>query len=156
MLERLHSCNDTAWYGYFSENMDGLGLESPESMFGSLRTATASLGPAAALVGHWGGSMPVANVVGATFFWEKLALGTAALGVFYAGAAVGSSAVATGRYLGCGTSLSDVLMELTALYPNNRGAVNFIWDNPEVVLPNHPSRNHYRMKANRRLQGLVG
>lgn len=155
MYERLNACNEDSWYEYFAENMNGLGLDAPHSLYGTAATAIETLGPGAALLGAWGTSMTVPEIIGATFFWEKIAVAAAGLGLYYVGAAIGSSAVATGRYLGCGTSLSDALLELSSLYPNNRGVKQFVWDNPEVVLPAHPSRPHYRMKAFRHLKGLT-
>lgn len=153
MLEHLDSCNDDQWYGYFSENMGGLALDAPESLFGSAKTTVTNLAPAAAAVGKWGAHMPV-RLLGATFSWEKLVLSAAGLGVYYPGAAVGSSAVATGRYLGCGTSMSDVLMQLSRLYPNESFPKRFVRQHPEVIQPRNPNRPHFRMRAYRRLKGL--
>jgi hypothetical protein len=37
-----NSCNQQSFYSYFKENMDGLGLPAPESLFGTLSSATAT------------------------------------------------------------------------------------------------------------------
>lgn len=97
------------FYKYFRENMEALGLTAPESLFGTLE---ASVGRAAAIIvaiEKMGAKVTVAEVVGAGTNLEKLAVIGSVSAAYYVGAVIGSIAVATGRSLSGGTSLSDVL-----------------------------------------------
>lgn len=98
------------FYLYFKENMDSLGLPAPESLYGTFQAA---VGNAVVLLGQldkFGRKVTVneLNVAGTRL--EKLAVVGALPGAFYVGAVIGSIAVATGRALGRGTSLSDVML----------------------------------------------
>ena len=97
------------FYRYFKENMEALGLPAPESLFGSLQAA---IGTSSAILMHidkFGKNVTIGELIRAGTKLEVLAPMSACTAGFYVGAAIGSIAVATGRCLGRGTSLSDVL-----------------------------------------------
>lgn len=73
------------FYQYFKENMDGLGFPAPESLFGNAQLAIGSASTLVALMEKFGNKVTVREIIG-------------------------SIAVATGRSLAGGTSLSDVLL----------------------------------------------
>ena len=97
------------FYKDFKENMDALGLPAPESLFGNSQLAIGSTSALVALVEKFGKKVTVREMIGAGVRGEKLAVIGAMSASFYIGAVIGSIAVATGRSLAGGTSLSDVL-----------------------------------------------
>lgn len=138
------------FYRYFKENMDGLGLPAPETLFGTLQAAVANT---AVFVGHldkFGRTITVAELVGAGTKLEQLGVAATLSASFYVGAVVGSIAVATGRTLSGGTSLSDVMLQARRsnlyrpwLRPNLQR-----W--PGIYDPAIPGRGMYRLAATRR------
>ncbi|MYM94327.1 hypothetical protein [Duganella vulcania] len=98
------------FYKYFKENMDGLGLPAPESIFGNVQLATATASTLIGLAEKFGKNVTVAEMVGAGIRGEKLLVIGAMSASYYLGAVIGSIAVATGRSLAGGVSLADVLL----------------------------------------------
>ena len=99
------------FYKYFKENMDALNLPAPENLYGSVATAQASISGMLAYIDKYGTKVTVLEMIGAGTNLERLATVAAVQAAYYIGAAIGSLAVATGRTLAGGTSLSDVLFE---------------------------------------------
>jgi hypothetical protein len=97
------------FYRYFKENMDSLGLPAPESLFGSLTTAVATATTLLSQIDKFGKTVTVGELIMAGNRLEKLAIVGACSAAFYAGAVIGSIAVAAGRTWSGGTSLADVL-----------------------------------------------
>jgi hypothetical protein len=113
------------FYDYFSENMKALNLPAPESLFGTLTAATASIGSMVKFVQNYGTRTTVAEmiitlpgavagagggVVGfATAASEGLLVVGALSAAYYVGACIGSLAVATGRSFSGGLSIADCL-----------------------------------------------
>ncbi|MBT8338647.1 MAG: hypothetical protein KJP07_01415 [Desulfatitalea sp.] len=112
------------FYFYFKENMVALGLPAPESLFGKLTTAVASIGTMSSYVKTYGTTATVAEMLGA-LPGAAPAAGGGAAGVaavvseitftfgalaasFYVGACIGSLAVATGKSLSGGLSIADL------------------------------------------------
>lgn len=96
------------FYKYFKENMDSLGLPAPESLYGSYQAAIATAFEIAGVIKKIGAAATMAEIIGAATRLEKLAVVGALGACYYAGAVVGSIAVATGRTLSGGTSIADV------------------------------------------------
>ncbi|MES2127107.1 MAG: hypothetical protein V4463_07535 [Pseudomonadota bacterium] len=97
------------FYKYFKKNMEELGLPAPESLYGDVQLAIANV---AIFLGHidkFGKAVTVAEVVGAGTRLEKIGVVGTLSAAYYAGAVIGSLAVATGRSLSGGTSLADVM-----------------------------------------------
>jgi hypothetical protein len=97
------------FYRYFKENMDSLGLRAPESLFGSLTTAVGTATTLLTQVDKFGKTVTLGELIKAGTRLEKLAVVGTCSAAFYAGAVIGSIAVAAGRTLSGGTSLADVL-----------------------------------------------
>jgi hypothetical protein len=111
------------FYQYFEENMRAMGLPAPSSLFGSLTTATATIGAMATYVKTYGTTTTVSEMLltlpGAAAGAGGGAVGAAAVAsegllvmgalsaAFYVGACIGSLAVATGRTLAGGLSIAD-------------------------------------------------
>jgi len=98
------------FYRYFRENMDQLGLPAPESLFGTLQAALANATAFVTQIDKFGSKVTVAELVGAGTRLEKMGMIAALSASYYVGAVIGSIAVATGRAISGGTSLSDVLL----------------------------------------------
>jgi len=99
------------FYKYFKENMDSLGLPAPESLFGNLQSAVGTITVIVGLIDKFGHKVTVKELIYAGTKLEKLGVIAACSAAFYAGAVIGSLAVATGRCLGRGASLGDTLVE---------------------------------------------
>ncbi len=98
------------FYKYFKENMDGLGLPAPETLFGSVQAA---VGNVAIFLGHidkFGRGVTVRELCIAGTRLEQLGVVATLSASYYVGAVIGSIAVATGRTLSGGTSIADVLI----------------------------------------------
>ncbi|WP_083930208.1 calcium-binding protein [Methylovulum miyakonense] len=107
---------------YFNENMTALGLPVPPSLYTSLVAALATTGPLIALVEKYGTTVTVGELIHAGLLSEIHAgLGAVAVS-YYAGAVIGSAAVATGRVLSDGASLADVFYDVINL---DKQAFNF-------------------------------
>jgi hypothetical protein len=128
---------------YFDENMQALGLSVPSGLFDTYQLA---VGTAATLVGtlsHLGKGATIGELIGATVGLEKLGVLAAMGAAGYTGAVIGSIAVASGRSIGCGTSISDLLVFVRQhrLYFN--GAERFYARNPAVLDSKYPFRQRY-------------
>jgi len=100
------------FYGYFKENMEALGLAAPpESLFGTQQLTVSTISVILGCVDKFGTKVTVRELIRAGTRLEQLAVVGAVGASYYAGAAIGSLAVATGRTLSDGTSLGDVLVE---------------------------------------------
>ncbi|WP_081933830.1 hypothetical protein [Massilia sp. 9096] len=100
------------FYKYFKENMEGLGLTPPpESLYGTQALAISTISAILAYIDKFGTKVTVMEMVGAGTKLEKLTVMGSLGAAYYAGALIGSLAVATGRTLSSGTSLADVLLE---------------------------------------------
>lgn len=117
----------TDFYRYFKENMDGLGLPAPDTLFSSLQTAVANASILLTQIDKFGKAVTVGELLGAGTKLEKLGSVAALSAAFYVGAVIGSIAVATGRTMSGGTSISDVL------FTANRYNLNRPWLFPMLV-----------------------
>lgn len=97
------------FYDYFKENMDGLGLPAPESLFGTLQAAVGNATIILSQIDKFGRAVTIRELIGAGTKLERLAIVGACGASFYVGAVIGSIAVATGRSLSGGTSISQVI-----------------------------------------------
>jgi hypothetical protein len=132
------------FYRYFKENMDSLGLDCPETLFATNGAAIQTAATILAVIQQHGSKVTVAELIGAGTGLEKLIYLGALRASFYAGAVVGSIAVATGRSLAGGISLSDVLMSARSnnLHRPWLAGVFMRW--PGIYLPTVQSRKYYR------------
>jgi hypothetical protein len=102
------------FYRYFKENMEALGLIAPpESLYGSQALAISTISTILATIDKFGTKVTVRELAGAGTRLEALAVLGALGASYYAGAVIGSLAVATGRTISGGTSIGDVLYEVS-------------------------------------------
>jgi hypothetical protein len=132
------------FYQYFKENMDALGLAAPETLFANATTALATATALATQIDKFGSRVTLMEIVGAGTRLEKLAVVGACSAAFYAGAVVGSIAVATGRVLANGTSMSDVMLLLTRNHLDREWMRTCIQRHPGLYTSNHPGKMLYR------------
>ncbi|RLP53784.1 MAG: hypothetical protein D6160_14440 [Ketobacter sp.] len=106
-------CYDFSSFGdHFEENMNAIGLPGPTDLFGSVTVAYANINELSTAVSLYGSQVTLAEIWGATGKLAKLRLIGPLIASYYTGAAVGSAAVALGRTLGCGTTISDAMWHL--------------------------------------------
>jgi hypothetical protein len=135
------------FYKYFKENMDGLGLPAPESLFGSVQAAVANASVLLGLIEKFGKRVTIGELVGAGTRLEGLALASGCAAAFYVGAVIGSLAVATGRSLANGTSLSDVLVTASKHDLYRPWLIEIFCHWPGIYKPAVASRKSYRLYA---------
>jgi hypothetical protein len=108
-----------SFYFYFKENMEALGLPAPESLFGTLTTALATIGSLAAPLKEFGAQATMGQLAklaaagsaacpAAAIICDKALVLAGCAASYYVGACIGSLAVATGRSLSGGMSIADL------------------------------------------------
>ena len=133
------------FYKYFKENMESLGLPAPESLFGSVGLAVGTATTLLTQMEKFGKTVTVGELIGAGSRLEQLAIVGACSAAFYVGAVIGSIAVATGRVLGNGTSLSDVLASESRHSLNTPWLAQCMYTHPGIYQPDVPGRSQYRL-----------
>jgi hypothetical protein len=132
---------------YFDENMAALGLPVPNSMFDTYQTAVATASTILGALSSLGKGATMAELAGATIGLEKLAVLGAISAAGYAGAAIGSIAVASGRSLGCGASIADLFAFMGRTGLGFDGWHAFYTRHPEVLNGGQPFRDSYAIRA---------
>lgn len=135
------------FYRYFKENMEALGLPAPETLYGNLQLALANVTAMAKYVDQFGARVTVAEMAKAGLRLEQLATVGAVSASFYIGAVIGSIAVATGRTLSGGTSISDVLSVATRSNVNKPWLHSLLMRYPGVYDDRIAHRSMYRLTA---------
>nr|WP_314576092.1 hypothetical protein [uncultured Pseudomonas sp.] len=131
------------FYKYFKENMEGMGLPAPETLFGSV---TSAVGTATALLSQiekFGKHVTIGELARAGTRLEMLSMTGACSAAFYLGAVIGSIAVATGRVLGKGTSLGDVLFTAYQYRLNTDWLTRCLYAYPGIYSPDAPCKDLY-------------
>jgi hypothetical protein len=98
------------FHRYFKENMEALGLPAPDSLFGTLQSSLTTVTVLLASIDKFGKTTTIADLIGAGTRLEKLGMIGTLSAAFYAGACIGSLAVATGRSMSGGATVADVLL----------------------------------------------
>jgi hypothetical protein len=133
------------FYHYFKENMEGLGLTAPpRSLYGTQALAISTISAILAYIDKFGTKVTVAEMVGAGTKLEALTVVGALGAAYYAGAVIGSLAVATGQTLGDGTSLADVLLEASKWKFRRPWLTSIFHRMPGIYNPSVPGRKYYR------------
>jgi hypothetical protein len=135
------------FYKYFKENMDGLGLPAPESLFGTLQAAVGSASVILGMVDKFGKRVTVGELIGAGTRLEGLAVISACAAAFYVGAVIGSIAVATGRSMADGVSISDVLATVNKYHFSRPWLSDVLRRWPGIYKPGFASRDTYHRCA---------
>jgi hypothetical protein len=92
-----------SFHGYFKESMDSVGLPSPDTLFGSITTASTSIQALLTIVQTYGTKVTIAEIVlteaGAILTGVAVTKVVGAITVaFYVGACIGALAYASGQY----------------------------------------------------------
>jgi hypothetical protein len=133
------------FYKYFKENMEDLGLTPPpESLYGTQALAISTISTILAYIDKFGTKVTVAEMIGAGTRLEKLTMVGSLGAAFYAGAVIGSLAVATGRTISGGTSLADVFLEASKWRLNRPWLTSLFHRMPGIYDPSVPGRKYYR------------
>lgn len=135
------------FYKYFKENMDGLGLPAPESLFGTLEMTVANATVILSQIDKFGKSVTIGELIGAGTRLEGLGVVAACSAAFYVGAVIGSLAVATGRSLSGGTSIADVIFAANSRGLNRPWLASSLQRWPGLYKPEMLARNSYRHHA---------
>ncbi len=140
----MTNCDNQSFYKYFKENMDAMGLPSPDSLFSTIGTAVGTAATILKSIDALGKTATVGEMIGATTGLEALGVVAALSAAYYAGAIIGSIAVATGRYLSCGSTIADVISSAQSnhIYRPWLDSVLVHW--PGIANPQHPGRIHYQ------------
>lgn len=135
------------FYKYFKENMEALGLSAPDSLFGTLQTAIGTAATILTQVDKYGPRVTVGELVRGATRLEQLAYLGSVCAAFYLGAVIGSIAVATGRSLAGGTTITDVLFVATRYDLNRAWLPSVLYRWPCLYDSKLSARNMFRFEA---------
>jgi hypothetical protein len=79
----------SSFYEYFKENMEGMGLPAPESLFGSVTSAVATASTLLGQIDKFGERVTITELLRAGTKLEQLAMIGACSAAFYVGAVIG-------------------------------------------------------------------
>lgn len=130
------------FYEYFRENMEGLGLPAPESLYGNLMLAISSAQAILSQIEKYGRKITVRELAIAGTRVERLAFVSTLGACYYVGAVIGSIAIATGRTMAGGTSIADVLW---AAHQNGLMAPwlrEELQSNPQIYNPKYRTKHN--------------
>ena len=137
------------FYKYFKENMEALGLTAPpESLYGTQALAISTISAILAYIDKFGTKVTVMEMAGAGTRLEQLAVMGAWGAAYYAGAAIGSLAVATGRTISGGMSLGDVLFEASRWGFGRPWLTSLFHRRPGIYDPSVSGRKYYKLYEN--------
>jgi hypothetical protein len=137
------------FYTYFKENMEALGLvPPPKSLFGTQQLAISTISTMIGCIDKFGTKVTVVELIGAGTKLEKMAVVGAVGASFYAGAAIGSLAVAAGRTLSGGTSLADVLYEASRWGLKRPWLTSLLHRRPGIYNTSVSGRKYYKHYEN--------
>jgi hypothetical protein len=95
------------FYQSFRQNMDGVGLPAPQVLFGTFQAAVGNIATMLGQIDKLGKAATIGDIIGEGTRLEGLSGIAACSAVYYAGAVIGSLAVASAA--SSSTSLADVL-----------------------------------------------
>ena len=132
------------FYKYFKENMDGLGLPAPETLFGTIQAAVTNTTVILSQIDKFGKAVTLGELIGAGTRLEGLGAIAACSAAFYVGAVIGSIAVATGRSLAGGTTIADVISTANRYSLNRPWLISSLHRWPGIFNRKTVGRNMYR------------
>lgn len=139
--------NMSKFYIYFKENMDALNLPAPENLFGNLQSAIATATAILAQIDKYGKKVTIVELARAGTRLEQLVFLGSCCAAYYAGAVIGSIAVATGRSLAGGTTIADVLFLAISNEINRPWLISVLQQCPGIYNPQVTARHIYRYQA---------
>mgnify|MGYP001332592200 CR=1 FL=1 len=135
------------FYRYFKENMDALNLPAPENIFGTVQSAVANTTVIVSYIEKFGKAVTVIELIklGTKLEWLNT-IGACSV-AYYAGAVIGSIAVATGRSLGSGMTIADVLFTAQRYGLSRPWLVPIFYRYPGIYDAKSIARGMYRYQA---------
>lgn len=146
------ACGGAGFFQAYKENMEALGLDVPNSWYGTQVTVLTKLGALVAAFDKLGKGATVAELAGATTLPEKLLVAGAMYASFYIGAAIGSSMVAMGKYTSCGSAVSKTAAAVLRFQADTHIRVpaelhRHLQYHPEIFNQDAPGRLAYAHRA---------
>jgi hypothetical protein len=138
------------FHRYFKENMEALGLPAPDSLFGTLQSSLATVTVLLASIDKFGKTATIADLIGAGTRLEQLGMIGTLSAAFYAGACIGSLAVATGRSMSGGTSVADVLLYARTHHLHRPWLAAELYRAPGISRPKMTGRARHKYAAMQR------
>jgi hypothetical protein len=138
------------FHRYFKENMEALGLPAPDSLFGTLQSSLATVTVLLASIDKFGKTATIADLIGAGTRLEQLGMIGTLSAAFYAGACIGSLAVATGRSMSGGTSVADVLLYARTHHLHRPWLAAELYRAPGIYRPKMTGRATHKYAAMQR------
>jgi len=135
------------FYKYFKENMEGLNLPAPDSIFSTVQSAVATTTVILSLIEKFGRAVTIRELIGAGTNLECLAVIGACSAVYYVGAVIGSIAVATGRSLASGMTIADVLFTANRYDLNRPWLISILQRWPGIYDQEVSARSMFRFQA---------
>jgi hypothetical protein len=135
--------NEQGWTDYWRENMESLDMPVPPNWYVTQATIQTTIAGILLAAKKFGPRVTLGELVGAGILEEILMYAGAFTAAGYAGAMIGSAAVATGRSLSGGTSLSDVMMYIHLNGLSSSHTDKIIQNHPQIYDKNHPARPFY-------------
>jgi hypothetical protein len=132
---------------YFKENMEGLGLPVPSTLFDTYSTAVSTASTLVGTLATLGKGATMGELIGATIGLEKLAVAASVGAAAYTGAVIGSIAVASGRSIGCGSRIADVFVFANQNHLHFDGLTTFYRRNPQVLDDRLKFRQRFAVRA---------
>ena len=132
---------------YFNQNMAGLNMPAPADFVGNYNTALANAIVIVETMQNLVTAATMGMVVGATTGLEKLKVIALMTASVYMGAVIGSLAVASGRVLGCGSSLADFFVFVNQNRLNFKNSDYFFRTHPEIFDQNSKFRTSYHSRS---------
>lgn len=136
-----------SWFSYFKENMDDMGLPVPTSWYGTQVAVTGSISSLVAVQSRFGARVTIGDLAGAGAATDGLVVIAGMSAAWYLGGAIGSSAVATGRHLGCGTRIIDVISYASRHRMLSPAIQHLLIAHPEIYDSKARNRRYYGMRA---------
>ncbi|CAG18847.1 hypothetical protein PBPRA0415 [Photobacterium profundum SS9] len=124
-----------------------MGLPVPSQLFDTFTVAVTNAGVMFETLKTFGKNATVAELVGATTGLEKLKVAGSLGAALYTGAVIGSIAVASGRTLSCGSSISDLFVFQRRYNLHFESSQQFYIKHPEILNPSKISKVTYRAKS---------
>jgi len=137
----------SSFYQYFKENMESMGLPAPQTLFSSVTSAVATATTLLSQVDKFGKHVTIGEILRAGTRLEQLAVIGAYSAAFYVGAVIGSIAVATGRALGNGATITDVLFTAQTHGLRADWLIHCLYMYPGIYRTDVPGTDQYRYRG---------
>ena len=144
-----HGWWKATWSDYWKENKRALGFPVPDTWHSTETTVLTTVSAIVGAIEKFGSRVTLAELIRAGYMTERLAVLGACSASAFAGAAIGSAEVATGRYLSAGTSIADVFAYAAPKRLLSREVRQVLARYPQIYQSGHPARAMVGLQAKR-------